>query len=109
MAILPGKRLGPYEILFDIGAGGMGEVNKARDTRLNRIVAITILPGHLTDRPELSERFDREAKTIASLNHWARERKLSALPLMSFETGRRTQTQSSGQPEKLRQQMEVWF
>ena len=69
MAILPGKRLGPYEILSAIGAGGMGEVYKARDTRLDRIVAIKVLPTHLADRAELRERFEREAKTIASLNH----------------------------------------
>jgi len=69
MAILPGKRLGPYEILSAIGAGGMGEVYKARDTRLDRIVAIKVLPTHLADQSELRERFDREARTIASLNH----------------------------------------
>jgi len=69
MAILPGTRLGPYEILSAIGAGGMGEVYRARDTRLERTVAIKVLPTHLADRVELRERFDREAKTIASLNH----------------------------------------
>jgi eukaryotic-like serine/threonine-protein kinase len=69
MPILPGRRLGPYEILIVIGAGGMGEVYKARDTRLNRIVAIKVLPAHLADRAELRERFEREARTIASLNH----------------------------------------
>jgi Tol biopolymer transport system component/predicted Ser/Thr protein kinase len=69
MAILPGRRLGPYEILSSIGAGGMGEVYRARDTRLDRIVAIKVLPTHLADRPELRERFEREAKTVASLNH----------------------------------------
>jgi eukaryotic-like serine/threonine-protein kinase len=69
MAILPGRRLGPYEILSAIGAGGMGEVYRARDTRLDRIVAIKVLPTHLADRPELRERFEREARTIASLNH----------------------------------------
>jgi Tol biopolymer transport system component/predicted Ser/Thr protein kinase len=69
MAIQPGKRLGPYEVLSAIGAGGMGEVYKARDTRLDRIVAIKVLPTHLADRAELRDRFDREAKTIASLNH----------------------------------------
>src|ERR1700736_1739571 len=69
MAILPGKRLGPYEILSAIGAGGMGEVYRARDTRLDRIVAIKVLPAHLADEPELRERFEREARTIASLNH----------------------------------------
>src|SRR5260370_15590561 len=69
MAILPGRRLGPYEILSAIGAGGMGEVYKARDTRLDRIVDIKILPAHLADRAESRDRFEREAKTIASLNH----------------------------------------
>src|SRR4030081_1195897 len=69
MAILPGLRLGPYEILTAIGAGGMGEVYKARDTRLDRIVAIKVLSAHLSDRNELRERFEREARTIASLNH----------------------------------------
>ena len=69
MPIQPGRRLGPYEILTAIGAGGMGEVYKARDTRLDRTVAIKVLPTHLADRSELRERFEREAKTIASLNH----------------------------------------
>ena len=69
MPILPGRRLGPYEILSSIGAGGMGEVYRARDTRLERIVAIKVLPTHLADRSELRERFEREARTIASLNH----------------------------------------
>jgi len=69
MTILPGTRLGPYEMLSPIGAGGMGEVYRARDTRLDRIVAIKVLPSHLADRPELRERFEREARTIASLNH----------------------------------------
>src|ERR1700688_4341371 len=69
MSVSAGTRLGPYEILSAIGAGGMGEVYKARDTRLERIVAIKVLPAHLAGRAELRERFDREAKTIASLNH----------------------------------------
>jgi eukaryotic-like serine/threonine-protein kinase len=69
MPIQPGRRLGPYEILSAIGAGGMGEVYKARDTRLDRTVAIKVLPTHLAERAELRERFEREAKTIASLNH----------------------------------------
>src|ERR1700688_944514 len=69
MAILPGRRLGPYEILSAIGAGGMGEVYRARDTRLDRVVAIKILSDHLADRAELRERFEREARTVASLNH----------------------------------------
>jgi eukaryotic-like serine/threonine-protein kinase len=69
MALLPSQRLGPYEILSAIGAGGMGEVYRARDTRLDRIVAIKILPDRLADRAELRERFEREARTVASLNH----------------------------------------
>ncbi len=69
MAILVGKRLGPYEILSAIGAGGMGDVYRARDARLNRTVAIKVLRTHLADKLELRERFEREARTIASLNH----------------------------------------
>jgi eukaryotic-like serine/threonine-protein kinase len=69
MAILPGRRLGPYEILSAIGAGGMGEVYRARDTRLDRIVAIKILPDTRVGRADLRERFEREARAIASLNH----------------------------------------
>jgi Tol biopolymer transport system component/predicted Ser/Thr protein kinase len=69
MALASGSRLGPHEILSAIGAGGMGEVYRARDTRLNRTVAIKVLPTNLADRSELRERFEREARTIASLNH----------------------------------------
>ncbi|MGA7793118.1 MAG: protein kinase [Candidatus Acidiferrales bacterium] len=69
MSVSAGTRFGPYEILSAIGAGGMGEVYKARDTRLDRTVAIKVLPTHLAGRAELRERFEREAKTIASLNH----------------------------------------
>ena len=69
MGLRTGTQLGPYEILSAIGAGGMGEVHRARDTRLDRTVAIKILPDHLADRAELRERFEREARTIASLNH----------------------------------------
>jgi serine/threonine protein kinase len=69
MAILAGERLGTYQILKPIGAGGMGEVYQARDTRLGRTVAIKVLPSHLASRPELRERFEREARTIAGLNH----------------------------------------
>ena len=69
MPLNPGTKLGPYEIQDAIGAGGMGEVYKARDTRLDRTVAVKVLPGHLSDRPELKERFEREAKAISSLQH----------------------------------------
>jgi Tol biopolymer transport system component/predicted Ser/Thr protein kinase len=69
MGLPTGTRLGPYEIVSAIGAGGMGEVYRARDTRLDRTVALKILPDHRAARPELRERFEREARTIASLNH----------------------------------------
>jgi eukaryotic-like serine/threonine-protein kinase len=69
MAFTAGTKFGPYEIAAPLGAGGMGEVYRARDTRLNRTVAIKVLPDHLADRVELRERFEREARTIASLNH----------------------------------------
>ncbi len=64
-----GSQLGPYGITVKIGAGGMGEVYKARDTRLDRTVAIKVLPAHVASDPELKQRFEREAKTISSLNH----------------------------------------
>jgi eukaryotic-like serine/threonine-protein kinase len=69
MNIAAGTRLGPYEILAAIGAGGMGEVWRARDTRLQREVAIKILPAELAESAQLHARFDREAKAISSLNH----------------------------------------
>src|ERR1700757_3584808 len=69
MGLASGTKLGPYEIESPLGAGGMGEVYRARDTRLDRTVAIKILPAHLSDKPEAKERFEREAKSISSLNH----------------------------------------
>ncbi|MBI3046949.1 MAG: serine/threonine protein kinase [Acidobacteria bacterium] len=69
MSLGPGTRLGPYEILAAIGAGGMGEVYKARDTRLNRTVALKVLPEHVRDNPEFKQRFEREARAIAALEH----------------------------------------
>ena len=69
MPLSHGVRLGPYEILDAIGAGGMGEVYRARDTRLERTVAIKILPAHLSGDPLQKQRFEREAKTVSSLNH----------------------------------------
>jgi len=62
-------KLGPYETQSPLGAGGMGEVYRARDTRLDRTVAVKILPSHLSENPEAKQRFDREARTISSLNH----------------------------------------
>ena len=67
--ITPGTRLGPYEVVAQLGAGGMGEVYRARDTRLDRSVAIKVLPAELAHHAELRARFEREAKTISSLNH----------------------------------------
>jgi len=64
-----GRQLGPYQILGLLGAGGMGEVYKAKDTRLNRTVAIKVLPKHLAERKGLRQRFEREARAIAGLNH----------------------------------------
>jgi serine/threonine protein kinase len=69
MALAAGTRFGPYEILAPIGAGGMGEVYRARDTRLDRTVAVKILPRHLRANPRLLARFAREARAIAALNH----------------------------------------
>ncbi len=69
MSLVPGARLGPYEIVAAIGAGGMGQVYKARDTRLERTVAVKILPPIFAHDPQLRQRFDREARTVAALNH----------------------------------------
>jgi hypothetical protein len=65
----PGTKLGPYEIAAPLGAGGMGEVYRARDTRLDRTVAIKVLPAHLSSNPARRQRFEREARAVASLNH----------------------------------------
>ncbi len=69
MSLTPGSKLGPYEIVAPIGAGGMGEVWKARDTRLNRDVAIKVLPEKVAGDPEALARFEREAKAVAALSH----------------------------------------
>jgi serine/threonine protein kinase len=69
MAFETGMKLGPYEIVSLIGEGGMGQVYKARDVHLNRTVAIKVLPQHISDKPELKARFEREAQTLASLSH----------------------------------------
>ena len=69
MALSPGARLGPYEVVSALGAGGMGEVYKARDTRLDRTVAIKVLPESLAGDPQFRERFDREARVISQLTH----------------------------------------
>jgi Tol biopolymer transport system component len=69
MTLSAGQKLGPYELGEAIGAGGMGEVYRARDTRLDRTVAIKVLPAHLADSSDLRQRFEREARAISSLNH----------------------------------------
>src|SRR5256884_673508 len=69
MALGPGARLGPYEVIAAIGAGGMGEVYRARDTKLNRDVALKILPVTFASDPDRLARFHREAQVLASLNH----------------------------------------
>jgi serine/threonine protein kinase len=69
MTLASGSRLGPYEIVAPLGAGGMGEAYRARDTRLERTVAVKVLPSHLSSSPEVRQRFEREAKTISQLSH----------------------------------------
>ena len=69
MSLATGAKLGPYEIESAVGAGGMGEVYRARDTRLDRIVAIKVLPSHLSSDAELRASFEREAKAISGLQH----------------------------------------
>src|SRR6202142_2291370 len=69
MALIAGTKLGPYEIIALLGAGGMGEVYRARDIRLQRTVALKILPAHLSSNPELHARFAQEAKSISGLQH----------------------------------------
>jgi eukaryotic-like serine/threonine-protein kinase len=69
MTLSAGKKLGPYEVIGPLGAGGMGEVYRAKDTRLDRTVALKVLPTHLSADPEARQRFDREARSISSLSH----------------------------------------
>ena len=69
MPLITGARIGPYEITGTLGAGGMGEVYRARDTKLNREVALKVLPDAVTREPERLARFKREAQVLASLNH----------------------------------------
>ncbi len=69
MSLEPGTTLGPYQVLAKIGEGGMGEVYRARDTKLDRDVALKVLPEAFTSDPDRLARFEREAKVLASLNH----------------------------------------
>ena len=90
--LAPGDRLGPYEVVGALGAGGMGEVYRATDTRLDRTVAVKVLTAHVADSPEQRERFEREARAVAAINHpnictlfdIGRERPSSAGPPMDF-------------------------
>src|SRR5256886_17011259 len=68
MVLAPGTRLGPYEVVAPLGAGGMGEVYRARDTRLGRDVAVKVLPQHLSSDPDLKARFEREARASSALS-----------------------------------------
>ncbi len=68
MSLVTGSRLGPYEILSPLGTGGMGEVYRARDTRLDRAVAVKVLPSHLSANPELRQRFEREARLEGTIS-----------------------------------------
>ena len=83
MALSAGTRLGPYEILAPLGAGGMGEVYRAKDTRLDRTVAVKVLPGDLAADPHLKARFEREARAISAL-----ARKRSSYPPKILPTTR---------------------
>src|SRR5262245_9506800 len=69
MRVIPGAQLGPYEIISPLGAGGMGEVYRARDPRLKRDIAIKVLPAEVASSPDRLARFEREATTVAGLNH----------------------------------------
>ena len=69
MPLQSGARLGSYDIIGPLGSGGMGEVYRAGDTKLDRDVAIKVLPSHLTDDPAALARFEREAKAVAALSH----------------------------------------
>ena len=69
MPLAAGTRLGPYEVIAPLGAGGMGEVYRARDRRLERDVAVKVLPDHLAENPQALARFVRETKTLAAISH----------------------------------------
>jgi serine/threonine protein kinase len=92
MSVTIGTRLGPHEIVALIGAGGMGEVYKAQDTRLDRTVAIKILPENLAADPQFGDRFEREARTISQLDH---TQYLRALRLSASRTARRSSSCST--------------
>ena len=84
MALAGGTRLGNYEVLDLLGVGGMGEVYRARDTKLGRHVALKVLPTHLATNKERLDRFEREARLLASLNHPASRPSTVSRNLMDF-------------------------
>lgn len=100
MSISPGDRLGPYEVLLPLGAGGMGEVYCAKDTRIERTVALKVLPEEFFEDEDRRARFGREAKVLASLNH------PGIATLYSFEEvrgsggGARPETQRVSRPRR---------
>ena len=98
MTLVPGTTLGHFEIVSAIGAGGMGEVYKATDTRLDRTVAIKVLPEHVASDPDLKQRFEREAKTISSLNH-PHTTGVMYCPNNLFETGSQRRPESPERPK----------
>ena len=111
MPLSAGTRLGPYEILAPIGAGGMGEVYRARDTKLERDVAIKVLPQALAQDPERLARFEREAKVLAALNHpniaqiYGLEQRALVMELVEGETlNLKTEVEREVAPKDLRQQ-----
>jgi serine/threonine protein kinase len=87
MTLPNGKVLGPYEIVGPLGAGGMGEVYKARDTRLDRVVAIKVLPSHLSDNADLHTRFEREAKATRGVGRQYEGRSRAGLAFAAEEVG----------------------
>ena len=110
MALSAGVRFGPYEVLEPLGSGGMGEVYRANDTRLNRTVAVKILSSHLSDDPAARQRFEREARAVSSLTHphicalydVGHEDGSSILPRHDFtRRGCRTLPSTPGLPEQL--------
>ena len=102
MSLTPGTRLGPYEVVSPLGAGGMGEVYRARDTKLNRDVAIKVLPDAVAQQPDRLKRFEREAQLLASLNHphIAQIYGLESSPTGSAATGRRAHRVASREVPK---------
>jgi len=100
MSLQRGTTLGPYQVQAPLGAGGMGEVYKARDTRLDRTVAVKVLPEHVASDPDLKQRFEREAKTISSLNR-PHTTGVMYCPKNLFETGSQRRPESPERPKNL--------